>query len=273
MKGEEANPMDKYTHGHHRSVVAHHGSRTAEDSAGFLLPHVRRGMSLLDVGCGPGSITIDLARRLAPGRVVGMDVADSILATATSAVEESGLANVEIRHGSVYGLEVHDASFDIVFAHQVLQHLSDPVEALREMRRVAVPGGLVGVRDVDYATFAWHPGHPKLTRWLELYHQVTARNDAEADAGRHLLSWFREAGLSDVTITTSAWSYADPAARAFWGNGWIERATESAFARQAIEYGLSTDSELAEISRAWAWWRDQPDGYLAMMHTEALAGC
>ncbi|MEM7433648.1 MAG: methyltransferase domain-containing protein [Myxococcota bacterium] len=261
--------MDTYTHGHHRSVVAHHGSRTAEDSAAFLLPHLKPGMHLLDVGCGPGSITAGLARRVGPGRVVGIDVADSILETARAAVAD--LLHVEIRPGSVYDLGFENASFDVVFAHQVLQHLTDPVKALREMARVAAPGGLVAVRDVDYATFAWHPPHPKLTRWLELYHEVTSHNDAQADAGRYLLSWSLEAGLEDVTVSTSSWSYGDAAGRAFWGDGWVERSTKSAFARQALEYGLSESVELQEISDAWAWWRDQPDGYLAMMHTEVLA--
>lgn len=262
---------DTYTHGHHRSVVAHHGSRTAEDSAAFLLPHLEPGMSLLDVGCGPGSITVDLGRRVAPGGVVGIDAAESILATARNAVVGAGLTNVEIRRGSVYELDFDDGAFDVVFAHQVLQHLTDPVEALREMSRVTAPGGLVAVRDVDYATFAWHPAHPKLTRWLELYHQVTTRNGAQADAGRYLLSWCRKAGLHDVTISTSSWSYGDDAGRTFWGSGWVERATQSSFAAQSVEYGFSTPAELHEISDAWAWWRDQPDGYLAMMHTEALA--
>lgn len=252
-------------------MVAHHGNRTAEDSAAFLLPYLSSGQSLLDVGCGPGSITVDLARRVAPGRVVGLDVAESIVDVARQAVQDASLTNVKIETGSVYELDFEDATFDVVFAHQVLQHLTDPVAALREMRRVTVRGGLVAVRDVDYATFAWHPPHPKLTRWLELYHAVTSANDAEANAGRYLLSWCQRAGFDDVTISTSSWSYGDQAGREFWGDGWVVRATESSFAAQAVDYGLSTIEELREISAAWAWWRDQPDGYLAMMHTEALA--
>jgi ubiquinone/menaquinone biosynthesis C-methylase UbiE len=262
---------DQYTHGHHRSVVKHHGARTAEDSAAFLLPHLRPGMNLLDIGCGPGSITVDLARRVVPGQVIGLDVAASILQTARRAVEEAGLDNVDVRKGSVYELDIEDGAVDVVFAHQVLQHLTDPVAALHEMRRVVKKGGLVAVRDVDYATFVWHPAHPMLTRWLELYHEVTARNGAQADAGRYLLSWCQEAGLAEVAITTSSWSYADSGARAFWGNGWIERATESDFAAQAVEYDLASRDELVEIAHTWRWWRDQPDGYLAMIHTEALA--
>ncbi len=86
----------------------------------------------------------------------------------------------------MYALDLPDASFDIVHAHQVLQHLTDPVAALREMRRVCKPDGVVAARDSDYAAMTWYPEIPALTRWLSLYHDVTRSNGAEADAGRRL---------------------------------------------------------------------------------------
>ncbi len=69
----------RYTHGHHESVLRSHSWRTAENSAGYLLAHLQPGQSLLDIGCGPGTITVDLARRLSPGRVVGVDAAAGIV--------------------------------------------------------------------------------------------------------------------------------------------------------------------------------------------------
>ena len=95
----------------------------------------------------------------------------------------------------MYALDFEDASFDVVHAHQVLQHLQDPVAALRELRRVLRPGGTLAVRDSDYAAFVWAPADPLLDRWNELYHPITARNGAEADAGRYLLGWVQAAGL------------------------------------------------------------------------------
>src|SRR5205807_1111001 len=116
-----------------------------------------------------------------------------------------------------------DASFDVVHAHQVLQHLTDPVAALREMRRVCAPDGVVAARDSDFASFTWFPADARLTRWLALYHEVAHSNDAEPDAGRQLLRWAREAGFSAVEASASAWCFASDADRAWWGGVWADR--------------------------------------------------
>jgi ubiquinone/menaquinone biosynthesis C-methylase UbiE len=263
---------DVYTHGHHASVVGHHAARTAANSAAFLLPRLRPGDRLADLGCGPGSITLDLAAKVAPGEVVGIDIAADVLEQARAAAAAAGVDNVRFETGDLCGLAVADATFDVVYAHQVLQHLTDPVAALVEMGRATRPGGTVAVRDADYGGFCWAPAHPLLDRWMELYHQVTERNGAEADAGRHLPGWVRAAGLEDPAVTSSTWHYADPAGRAWWAEGWHRRATQSAFATQAVQYGLSTAEELEEIAAAWLWWRDQPDGFFLIPHVEVLAG-
>ncbi len=94
----------------------------------------------------------------------------------------------------MHALELPAASFDVVHAHQVLQHVADPVAALREMARVTRPGGVVAVRDSDYAAFAWYPRLPGLDRWLALYEDAARANGGEPDAGRRLLAWAHAAG-------------------------------------------------------------------------------
>src|SRR5215204_3238180 len=154
-------PVDTYTHGHAEPVLQSHRWRTAENSAGYLLPALRPGLDLLDVGCGPGTITVDLAARVAPGRVVGLDVSPEPLEEARTAAVRAGI-DVTFEVGDVYALEAADDSFDVVHAHQVLQHLTDPVAALREMARVCRSGGVIDVRDVDYAATTWFPVDPGL---------------------------------------------------------------------------------------------------------------
>ena len=100
-------------------------------------------------------------------------------------------------------------------AHQVLQHLTDPVAALREMHRVARAGGIVAVRDADYAGI-WYPQSAGLDEWLALYHEVTQANGAEANAGRRLLSWVREAGFDPVGIGPAPGA-TPPEDRTWWG--------------------------------------------------------
>jgi ubiquinone/menaquinone biosynthesis C-methylase UbiE len=157
-----------------------------------------------------------------------------------------------------------------VHAHQVLQHLSDPVAALREMARVCRPGGLIAVRDVDYAALALHPRDAVLDRWLALYSAVARHNAGEPDAGRRLLAWAHAAGLRQATPSTSSWCFATPADREWWGRSWAGRATASAFAEQATASGLSDGDELRSIADAWLRWAAAEDGWLGMLHGELL---
>ncbi len=254
-----------YTHGHHESVLRSHRWRTVENSAGYLIPHLRQGLSLLDVGCGPGTITADFAARLAPGRVRGIDAATEVVAAA-----QRDYPGVAFGVDDVYRLQEADGSWDIVHAHQVLQHLANPVAALTEMRRVVKPGGLVAARDVVYAACTWYPEDPRLDRWLALYDEVARANGGEPDAGKVLLSWARRAGFTDVVATTSSWCFATPADRTWWGHLWADRITSSAFGHQAVREGRATAAELADIADAWRAWSAAEDGWFAMLHGEIV---
>jgi SAM-dependent methyltransferase len=260
---------DAYTHGHHDSVLRSHRWRTAENSAAYLLPHLRRGMSLLDVGCGPGTITFDLARRVAPGLVVGVDLSADVIEEASHAARDAGLDAVDLVVGDFR--ELDRGTFDVVHAHQVLQHLSDPVGALRAMGRLARPGGVVAVRDSDYPAMLWAPASEGLERWRGIYLAVTRRNRAHADAGRHLLGWAHQAGLSGARYTTSTWTYATRADRTWWAGLWAERITASALAVQAVDYGIATEAELADVAGWWREWADEPDGVFVVVHGEVVA--
>ena len=268
-KPRQTRGVDTYTHGHAEPVLQSHRWRTAENSAVYLLPSLRPGLELLDVGCGPGTITVDLAARVAPGRVVGVDLSPEPLAEARAAADRAGVS-VTFQVGNVYALDAADDSFDVVHAHQVLQHLTDPVAALREMARVCRPGGLVAVRDVDYAATAWFPEDPGLDRWLDLYHRVARRNGAEPDAGRRLLSWATAADLRNTAATASTYCFATPEEREWWGRSWAGRATASSFAEQAVAYGLATPAELEGVAAAWLRWASDDDGWLGMLHGELL---
>jgi SAM-dependent methyltransferase len=267
----DAQPADVYTHGHGEAVLRSHRWRTAANSAAYLLPHLRRGMSLLDVGCGPGTLTVDLARRVAPGRVVGVDVADDVVAEARAHAAAEGMPGVEVVAGDFRTLDPGPGGFDVVHAHQVLQHLRDPVGALAAMARLAAPGGLVAVRDADYGAMTWFPAEPRLDRWAEVYAAVTARNGAACDAGRLLPRWARLAGLADVAYTTSTWTFARPDDRAWWSGTWAARVAGSTLADQAVAYGIATRDELAEVAAGWHAWAADPDAVFTVVHGEVLA--
>lgn len=261
---------DIYTHGHHSSVLKSHLWRTAENSAGYLLPHLDSSMHLLDVGCGPGTITCDLASHVAT--VVGIEPADGILETASATASEQGVDNVRFETGSVYLLHYPDDSFDVVHAHQVLQHLKNPVGAIREMVRVTKPGGIVAVRDADYHAMTWHPQPPALDRWMEIYQGVARQNEAEPDAARYLLEWVLAAGVerSQITASVDTWLYWTDEERAWWGDLWADRTVNSDFGTQAIEYGLCTAVEQEEIAAAFRQWAEHPAAWFTVPNGELL---
>ncbi len=257
-----------YTHGHHESVLRSHRWRTADNSAAYLLPHLHAGISLLDIGCGPGTITADLAARVAPGRLTAVDVSQDVLDLARAEVSARTLSNVSFTTSNVHALGFPAEAFDVVHAHQVLQHVTDPVQALREMRRVCAPGGIVAARDADFAGVIWFPELPELARWLDLYQHAARANRGEPNAGRHLLSWALQAGFDDVSPSGSLWCFATSADRQWWGGMWADRILQSSIARQMLDSGLATAAELADISAAWRAWAAAPDGWLAIPHGE-----
>ncbi len=259
-----------YTHGHHESVLRSHRWRTAENSAAYFLPHLQPGMTLLDVGCGPGTITSDLAAIIAPGRVVAVEVSAEALEIAKSEAATRGQANVDFAVGDIHDLAFPDASFDVVHAHQVLQHVAEPVAALREMRRVCKPGGIVAARDSDYDAFFWFPDVPALDDWRALYHAVATANGGDPNAGRKLLSWAQAAGFSEVDASSASWCFATPADRAWWGGLWADRIVSSAMAGQAIAMGLATPDDLAAIAAGWLVWAAADDGWLTIPHGQIV---
>lgn len=259
-----------YTHGHHESVLRSHRGRTATSSAAYLLPRLRPGLSLLDVGSGPGTITADLARLVAPGRVTALEATEAALELTRAEAERQGCANIDLVVGDVHALDLADDTFEVVHAHQVLQHVQDPVTALREMVRVCSPGGVVAARDADYAGFTWWPALPGLDRWRELYDRVARVNGGEPQAGRRLLAWAHAAGCDDVAVSSSTWCYADPDSRESWGGMWADRIVASAIADQLVSTGDATRDELADISTAWREWAAHPDGWISILHGEIL---
>ncbi|MBT2364379.1 methyltransferase domain-containing protein [Streptomyces sp. ISL-10] len=259
-----------YTHGHHESVLRSHSWRTAENSAAYLLGELRPGANVLDVGCGPGTISADFAALVAPGQVTAVDAALDVLARARAHAEGRGLDNVRFAVADVHALDFPDDSFDVVHAHQVLQHVGDPVTALREMRRVCRPGGVVAARDSDYGAFTWYPDLPVLSEWQELYRRVARANGGEPDAGRRLVSWARAAGFTDITATAAAWCFAAPEERAWWSGLWADRTTASVYARIAVDGGHATAAQLAAIADGWRAWGADEDAWFMVPHGEIL---
>jgi SAM-dependent methyltransferase len=250
------------------------GRRTVATSAGFLLPHLRPGMRMLDCGCGPGSITVGLAAAVAPGETIGLDLQEAQIDHARRMATEQSVSNVRFEVGSVYELPFADASFDAAFAHNLLLHVADPLRALREMRRVLKPGGVVGIADDDGGTWLWEPHTPLLAEAQRLFLLALAHHGGDPYRARHHRRLLLEAGfvhpIAGATLGTAGVFGSDEDTR--WIAAWIvEQYRAPAFAELVIQQGwvdAQTFEAILEELRAWG---ERPDAFSAMMGVTGLA--
>lgn len=264
-----------YLHGEgHAQHV--HAARSAEDSAAFLLPHLTADTRLLDVGCGPGTITLDLADRIAQlggssSQVTGADSSESALASARELATDRGLGT-EFFLSDASSLPFEDNSFDIVFASQMLHHVSDPIAALKEFTRVTRPGGLITSREIDYGAMLWYPPTPGLSRWRAVFSVISDLNGNQPNAGRHLPYWFTQAGLSDLTVSSSNWTYGSAEEKQTLASSWSQRTQEENYRELAAQaLGESADEAIEQIVDGWNTWAQTPGSLFLMPHVEVIA--
>jgi ubiquinone/menaquinone biosynthesis C-methylase UbiE len=203
-----------------------------EARAAYLdLLGVDEGERVLDVGCGSGVVTREIARRVgAGGRAVGLDPSPALLAVARELAQEAGLGDrVEFREGSALHLPFPDGAFDAVIAATVLSHVPGGEGAIPELARVVRPGGRVGVFDLDTDMTAFAHPDRALTRRI-----VAAASDVTAVDGwlaRRLPLLFAQAGLEHVRVRGFFPLETDP--QSFYGK-LAERASEAALKAGAI---------------------------------------
>ena len=243
-------------------------ARTAEREAAFFLPHLRPGMRLLDVGCGPGTITFGLAEAVAPGECVGLDLRSDVVALARDAADDRGAANVRFGAGSVYELPFPDAAFDAAFAHAVLMHLREPVRALAELRRVLRPGGLVGVRDMDHGAHLVYPASPLRERFYALRGRVQQHNGGDPFLGRTYRRLLLEAGFARAEAGATANCAGSPVETRRLAA--LARAQLVGIAPTALAEGWADQATLEAIPADFDAWAERPDAFYAVVACHAI---
>jgi ubiquinone/menaquinone biosynthesis C-methylase UbiE len=196
--------MDKreiYTPGYSDAAVRYMKRRHAARDAAFLLPLLKPGMTLLDCGCGPGTITVGLAEAVSPGQVTGVDLEPSQIALAEQTARDHGLKNARFQTASVYQLPFPDQAFDAVFSHALFEHLADPLTATREVRRVLKPGGIAGISSPDWSGNLMAPSDPAMEQAIKAYWQLQRLNGGNPFVGRGLGQLLQAAGFARISLT------------------------------------------------------------------------
>jgi ubiquinone/menaquinone biosynthesis C-methylase UbiE len=205
---ESAARDERYTPGLDRESVTFMTTRSTQTHAQFFLPHITSGTSILDLGCGPGSITIGLAAIATPASVLGLDQGGTQFDRAREHCAQLGLSNVEFIEGSCYDIPLPDRSVDRVFSHALFEHLADPHRALAEIRRVLRPGGIVGLCSPDWGGFILTPPTTEVDHALRIYMDLQSSNGGNPLAGRHLGTWLAAAEFTQIRTDARYERYA-----------------------------------------------------------------
>ena len=278
-----------YICGHDDIVLDNYLSRNAGNCCAYLLPHLDRLAAqnkffrILDVGCGPGSITIDLARRYPHSTVMGVDHPDSqhALERGRAAAAALGLHHVVFEVADVHRLteKIDPRTFDAVHAHQVLQHCGDPVHALQQMRAVTCAGpyagGLVAARTADFSGLSTYPpGHYGMREWVRLWRLVAPLHGGDMDAGASQHAWARAAGFdigpeSKSVLAMGAQCWNKQEERAAFAQH-IARVMDGTWKESALKAGLATEEELERIKQSLREWGEMEDGMGALLNGEMV---
>ena len=284
-------PQPTYSQGHSASVVASHVSRTVENSASFLTPHLKPDFTIVDLGCGPGTITRGFCAFVPDGSVIGIDSSAAVIEQARSLAvglasgeSESGAssaaeglkgsyANLQFRVGDITAapLPFDDDSVDVVYTHQTLIHIPSPIRVIREALRILKPGGILAMREADHA--ANEPTTPPLEQyWQSIFASARAMGAQGEGTGRRLHLWAQEAGFerSKMQIGAGATVYTAPDEAKWWAGVHIGRLDGEIGERWLRDKIVQSQHEIEDMKAALRAWGDSPEAWYSVMQGEVV---
>jgi ubiquinone/menaquinone biosynthesis C-methylase UbiE len=264
----DTDKQEQYTHGYESRVIDHIQSRTVKQHAAFFRSYLQSGMSLLDCGCGPGTITLGLAKIVAPGHVIGIDLDKGQVNLAKAHAADQGISNISFEVANVYELPFEDSSFEAAFAHTLVQHLNDPLKGVKEIHRVLKPGGVMGIRDDDHGAMIRVPSNPIFDQGYELFKRTWKHDGGDPLFGRRQREILRKAGFVNITATASCENYGTAEATRSFGEtaaGFID-----SFAKIAIQLGWTDKETIEQIKQEWRTWGENPDAFYMLPFCEAV---
>ncbi|MBC8078338.1 MAG: methyltransferase domain-containing protein [Chloroflexales bacterium] len=272
QRSAQAHQHDPYKIEYTEDATTFLAQRRATTHAAFFIPHLRPGMRVLDAGCGPGSITADLAALVRPAEVVGIDIEPKQIALAQAHAAERQLANLRLEVGDVTQLAFPDASFDAVFLHGVVEYVADPATVFTEVRRVLKAGGVMGARHGDWGGFLLAPPDPRVQQFFGLFQQFMAHNGGDPLCGRNQIGLVRQAGFTRTLVSASydCWTTTPKAAHEV-AQFLASYCTSAVFAEPLVQLGWVDHARLQDISSALRTWAEHEAAFAAEAWGEVLA--
>ncbi|HKB34114.1 MAG TPA: methyltransferase domain-containing protein [Candidatus Dormibacteraeota bacterium] len=249
---------ETYVHGYHSREQGR-----LHDQAGALVELLHSDTAypgrskVLEVGCGVGAQTVTLARRSPDAQFTSIDLSEESIGKARQAVERAGLSNVAFRQADIFNLPFESECFDHAFVCFVLEHLSQPREALAILKRQLKPGGTITVIEGDHGSAYYHPLSAAAQAAIDCLVKLQRESGGNPLIGREIYPLLVEAGFDEVRVSPRV-VYVDASRpdlverftkRTF--TAMIEGVREPAIARRLIE-AATFDAGVSDLHRTAA---------------------
>jgi SAM-dependent methyltransferase len=261
--GDETERRENYAHVALPAFDKDLANRRATQRGSFFLQHLHSGMRLLDCGCGPGTVTLGLAEAVAPGETIGIDIERRQIDAASALAAERGVANVRFEVGSIYELPYPESSFDAAYAQSVLFHLREPLRALKELRRVLKPGGVVGIVDGDFGCELIAPPSPAIDRLLALLARGLQQHGGDPYYARNLRPLLYQAGFERAEGSASMLCFGSGDSAGRTAAEALRARFKGTIENTVIEHGWATREEVEAIYAGLENWAEQPNTFAA----------
>jgi ubiquinone/menaquinone biosynthesis C-methylase UbiE len=244
--------------------------RTVENEAKFLLPYLRDDTRLLDCGCGPGSVTVGFAKYITKGEIVGIDIEPSQVEMTKKLAADLGIKNISLQVADIHNLPFPDNSFDIVFAHMVIVHLPEYRKAIREVKRVLKPGGIIAVRDPVFKEPIIYPDTPEILEIWNFRIKMPSIDGADFNLGKKMRSILVSEGFNNVSATASINSYGDKKSFDKYKKFVVGELTDAEYVKKALASGMVTKEKLQHYIDVWTDFCNNPEAFVGVVMCEAI---
>ena len=260
-----------YTAGYFEGMPQMFRRFTAEDNAAYLMPHLRPGLRVLDLGCGMGSISIGLAKAVDPGELHGVDAAAFSIEQARSFAADNGQNNASFHVVSSVDLPFPDDFFDVANCYNTLMYIPDTRRALTEVKRVLKPGGIIGCREMICDSSFTYPDSGAMKIAWEVFANMVAYDDGHPQMGKDLKGHLLEAGFENIRVTAAYETYSAPREIQFIHAFVTQWFISPEVTEMGIEYGVSSPDTWDRIRASFDQWKDAPDAVAAFASGQAIA--